>query len=130
MKKELTKILVLPCIILTMAASTASASVNNISSIQQQQIEQYRQQTEALNQQTQELRQQVEYLKQQSEALRQGQLYNQAYTQGYSEGMRDYQRPAYVQRYVYNPAPFYGGLGLGYVLGHWGGGRCCHHCWH
>lgn len=132
MKKDLAKYLILPCVVFSMMASTAFASVNNINGLQQQQIEQYRQQTEALTQQTEQLKQQVEYLRQQSEAVRQGQLYNQAYSQGYSEGMRDYQRPAYVQRYTYNPAPFYGGLGVGYILGHWsyGCGHCCHRCWH
>lgn len=124
MKKGLLKRIFLTCVLTTMSVSTAFASVSQSSS--------YQQQIDAIKQQNQILMQQNEYLRQQTEALKQNQGYNQTYSQPaqvYVPSPVYVQTPVYV--HAYNPAPWYGGLAAGYILGnwtgysHWGHG-CCH----
>lgn len=129
MKKGLVRYLILTCVLTTMAVSTAFADVSK-SNVYQQQLEQIRQQNEALKQQNGYLIQQTEILRQQTEALKQSQTYNQ--TQTYASYPVYYASAPvyYAPNQVYSPAPWYGGLAAGYILGHWSGcGRCWGHRW-
>lgn len=135
MKKILAKQFILLFVATAMTVSTAFAGVNQQylpqQQLQQQQIEQIRLQNEQLSQQNEYLKQQTEILRQQTDSLRQ----NQSYTQGYV----DAQRYGYGRRN--NNYQLYTGMGVGYLIGHWGGcgcvhgywghGGCCgHRCWH
>lgn len=155
MKKVLLKSLVLTCVITGISVSTVFASVSQPSSSQKQRLELLRQQNEALQVQNDALKQQADLLRQQADALKQGQTYTQAPTpvnavqmypaaqvyaqpqvpvQVYSPAPMYVPNTVYVHSHTYNPGPWYGGLGLGYVLGAWtscgrGWGHGCCHRW-
>lgn len=143
MKKGFTKSLVLICVLTTMSASTAFATVTRSIEYQQKQnVEQIRQQNDALKQQNSYLMQQNEILRQQTEALKQSQVNVhpiQNYTTApvvtpiYTQSAVYYSAPApvyYPPATVYSPGPWYGGLAAGYMLGHWSSPRWGHGCCH